>query len=79
MNDLAVSPNPFTNTISIESTQLNSTIYAEVIDITGKTKISIQGEVNGKVNIDTQHLSKGVYFIRMKEGETIQTKRIIKH
>ncbi|MDP3930201.1 MAG: T9SS type A sorting domain-containing protein [Bacteroidota bacterium] len=79
MIEISVSPNPFTNTISLQSNQLNRAITAEVIDITGKTKISIQGEVNEKVEIDTQHLSKGVYFIRIQDGETTQTKRIIKN
>jgi hypothetical protein len=77
--EISVSPNPFNNTISLQSNQLNRAITAEVIDITGKTKISIQGEVNEKVEIDTQHLSKGVYFIRIQDGETTQTKRIIKN
>jgi hypothetical protein len=75
----AISPNPFTNNISIISSNTSKTIKAEVIDITGKVKISMQGEVNGNLEIDTQHLSKGVYFIRIQDGENTQTKRIIKN
>lgn len=75
----AISPNPFTNNISIISNNSNKTIKADVIDITGKVKISMQGEVNGNLEIDTQHLSKGVYFIRIQDGENTQTKRIIKN
>jgi hypothetical protein len=74
-----ISPNPFTNNISITSSNTSKTIKAEVIDITGKVKISMQGEVNGNLEIDTQHLSKGVYFIRIQDGENTQTKRIIKN
>ena len=39
----------------------------------------MDGEINGNMEIDTQHLSKGVYFIRIQEGDHIQTKRIIKN
>ena len=44
-----ISPNPFTNNISIISSNTSKTIKAEVIDITGKVKISMQGEVNGNL------------------------------
>ncbi len=79
INEVAVSPNPFNNKITLQSNQSNKIISAEVIDITGKTKISIQGEVNGNIEIDTQHLNNGVYFLRVTDGGTTQVNRIIKN
>jgi hypothetical protein len=79
MIEVKINPNPFTNNITVISGNQSKMLQAELIDITGKVKISINGEVNGNIEIDTQHLSKGVYFIRVKDGETIQTKRIIKN
>jgi len=79
MIEVKINPNPFTNNITVISGNQSKMLQAELIDITGKVKISINGEVYGNIEIDTQHLSKGVYFIRVKDGETIQTKRIIKN
>jgi hypothetical protein len=50
-----ISPNPFTNNISIISSNTSKTIKAEVIDITGKVKISMQGEVNGNLANQTYY------------------------
>ncbi|MEI7977763.1 MAG: T9SS type A sorting domain-containing protein [Bacteroidota bacterium] len=73
---LQITPNPFANSIEIVTNK--NIISAEIIDITGKTKVL--EVINGtNASIDTHNLSNGVYFIRVNNGETIITKRIIKN
>jgi hypothetical protein len=71
-----LTPNPFTNTVEISSTK--NIVSAEIVDITGKTRIA--EVINGmNVTINTADLSNGIYFIRINNGETVITKRIIKN
>jgi len=74
--EVIVSPNPFNN--NIEITGLNNISQIEVIDITGKVKISQQcNGSNAKIN--TSELNDGIYFIRVSNNQQQITKRIIKH
>jgi len=73
---LQITPNPFVNSIEVVTNK--NIVSAEIIDITGKTKVL--EVINGtNATIDTHNLSNGVYFIRVNNGETIITKRIIKN
>jgi hypothetical protein len=73
---IELSPNPFNENIEINS--LTPILNAEIIDITGKVKI-IEIANSNKLNINTSELGKGVYFIRINNGENVISKRIIKN
>lgn len=74
--NLQITPNPFTNSIEINTNK--NIVSAEIIDITGKSRIL--EVINGtNASIITNQLSNGIYFIRINNGETIITKRIIKN
>jgi hypothetical protein len=71
-----LSPNPFGNRITIQSN--NQISKVEIIDITGKVKLV--ETINGKTaEINTSEISNGIYFLRINDGETILTQRIIKN
>jgi hypothetical protein len=71
-----LSPNPFGNRITIQSN--NQISKVEIIDITGKVKLV--EIINGKTaEINTSEISNGIYFLRINDGETILTQRIIKN
>ncbi|WP_258100497.1 LamG-like jellyroll fold domain-containing protein [Marinoscillum pacificum] len=71
-NDLKVYPNPASSTIEITGTEGNFTL----IDINGQ--IILNGTSNQKNDISG--LAEGIYFIRIKSNDGIQTKKlIIKH
>jgi|GEM_PF-1537784 len=73
---LQITPNPFANSIEVVTNK--NIVSAEIIDVTGKTRVL--EVINGtNATIDTHNLSNGVYFIRVNNGETIITKRIIKN
>lgn len=73
---IELAPNPFND--NIEITSATPILHAEIIDITGKVKTFEISNTN-KLNINTADLGKGVYFIRINNGETIFSKRIIKN
>jgi hypothetical protein len=77
-NDLLIdiTPNPFNNVIEINSN--GHLLNVEVLDITGK--IVISEAINGsKTTLNTAGLNNGVYFVRINNGESVITKRLIKN
>jgi len=73
---IELSPNPFGNTITLASEKQITKI--EIIDMTGKVKL-MEVVNSNKAEINTSELNNGIYFIRINNGETIVTKRIIKN
>lgn len=73
---IEITPNPFNNVIEINSN--GQLVNVEVLDITGKVLITevISGS---KITLNTASLINGVYFLRINNGESIVTKRIIKN
>lgn len=74
---VSLTPNPFTNSIEVIG---NSNITSvEIVDVTGKTRIA--SIVNGThaTIINTEELSNGIYLMRINNGITTITKRILKH
>jgi uncharacterized lipoprotein YddW (UPF0748 family) len=78
-NAFVVFPNPFTNSISIQSTVLGK-VDIKVIDASGKTisKLSQVGFENGKIEITQIEGSNGVYFIHITSGEETQIIKVLK-
>ncbi|MCA6362559.1 MAG: T9SS type A sorting domain-containing protein [Bacteroidetes bacterium] len=76
-------PSPFVNEANIKYTlSQNSDVEIEVFDITGKRVATLQ---NGAMTAGTHNVvweatevNAGVYFIRLKAGDAIITRRIIK-
>lgn len=75
VSEIELSPNPFVETIKLNS---NSNIdRIEIIDLTGKVLVS--ETINQlTAEVETAHLAKGIYFINISQGGSVQTKRIIK-
>ncbi len=77
-NHFALYPNPAHNTIYIES-NLNSDFEISIFDVVGKKILHKTGNQNIE-SLDVSHLSKGVYFVRIRDirSNLTQTKKIIK-
>lgn len=77
---LRIYPNPSDGifTLEINKTESNK-ISVEILDITGKLVYRNDYPVMGtlKETIDLQNLNKGMYFLRVKEGEKISTVKIV--
>ena len=73
--DAVLTPNPFNNSIQLSS---EGTIQkAEIVDLMGKVVLTKTINSNS-ATINANELLNGIYFIKVYQGETISTKRIIK-
>ncbi len=79
---LDVFPNPFGGSFTIKFTSENEHAKIDVFDALGA---QIQNISNKKlpagqhnINVDLSHLPAGVYFIRVRLGNRVQTKRLVK-
>lgn len=72
-NNVNVYPNPFSNSLFIEST---TTDEVSIVDLTGKLlmdSISMEQTENG-ILVNTSQLASGTYFVHMKNGQIKVTK-----
>jgi hypothetical protein len=68
-------PNPFDNQINVVCDK-NANVF--IIDIAGRTVYS--GVLNaGLSTISTDNLNAGVYFVNIKNGQKMTTRKLIKH
>ncbi|HET6245441.1 MAG: T9SS type A sorting domain-containing protein [Bacteroidetes bacterium] len=83
-SDFIVYPNPFKEDAVIEvSLNKNETVKLTVIDILGKESV-IQaersfpaGDYSFKLNKSEMDLSKGIYFIKLTQGDKVMIKKIV--
>ncbi len=68
-------PNPFYNSIYIASDLENELLYS-VTDILGKTLLS--GAFTNLININTQHLSQGIYLVKIANTNTVLNFKLVK-
>lgn len=71
-NTIKAFPNPFNNKLflSFENTQANYSIT--VTTLTGKTVISQQTKGQAKLQLNTTHLTQGIYFLTITHTQTGQ-------
>lgn len=75
--NLKVYPNPVKNTLSVLFEQEYQQRDITMMDIKGQ--ILLNEKVSGNVwNYDAEHLSAGVYFLKISENENIRIEKIIK-
>jgi hypothetical protein len=75
-----VYPNPVNETLFIHSNEnTNKTVGVEIHDVSGRLilidDVVVQPMVGGKVDI--RNLNKGLYFVRVLEGENVLYKVIV--
>lgn len=75
LSSLKVYPNPVSNELTIEILGNNKTQF-EIINSVGQVVTS--GQLQGKTVIQTDHFTPGIYLIKLKSGETIEFRKIIK-
>lgn len=75
LNEIKLHPNPASEIINIDN-GINTIEKAEILSITGQIIKSIN---NPNSQIDITDISKGIYFLKLYEGENFITKRFIKN
>jgi hypothetical protein len=71
-------PNPTSGSLQLEFAGPCANGYYEIFDLLGHCILKHEFSGNGLYPIDLTSQSKGVYFIRVKNGETVGTQRIIR-
>lgn len=75
-SQIKVYPNPATHELYINTE--NDILYAaEIINVHGKTLLSINPESNGQNIFNIEQLSSGIYFLKMKTKEGTESMKLI--
>jgi hypothetical protein len=77
---LVVSPNPFVNEVVVRgtSTEKDGALYVSVYSLDGKTVLPLKRIKNGET-VGLSNLGAGVYLIKIFNGTTTETKKIVKY
>jgi len=76
ISGLNVYPNPNNGEFTVElNNGLNKTV--ELMDVTGRV-LSLQTSGNGKMIINIDNFSNGVYYIKVKSGNAVEVLKIAK-
>lgn len=79
---LAVSPNPFSNNVTIAfSLEIDSPVTIQIMDISGKRIYSFQNDYQqGQHSIqwNGEMFPSGIYIVHLETNTSIQTKRLVK-
>ena len=77
-SSLSIFPNPTSGLLTISSTKLNTQVSIQVQDALGKVLLSEDYKEFNKTTINVDHLSPGIYFIKLVSGENVVTKKFVK-
>ncbi len=73
-----VFPNPFQDALVVDTGLQNETVIWTVYDLMGKAVADGQQFNQPSFGINLKSLNKGIYFLSMKNGKSLITKKIIK-
>lgn len=76
LSEIQIFPNPFNNTLQIQGNNLKET-QVNVYNLLGKLVLSTTLQDSRTLN--THALQPGLYILKLKQGATVLTKKIIKH
>lgn len=71
-------PNPTTGNLKLEISKPDSQGFVEVFSILGQQILKQDFSGKGTLELDLTSQQNGIYFIRVKNGETVGTQRIIR-
>jgi len=79
LDNISLYPNPFKDNIQLEFNQLIEKVTVSLVDITGKTIMSGEHSNIGHLDITTNHLSVGVYFVKIDYLDNSKAYKVIKN
>ena len=74
---LYIYPNPFTDELSVRSSEFEYKTEIKIFDVTGK-EILQQKTFEAETKINTAHLTPGFYFINYREENKSVNKKVVK-
>lgn len=76
VNEVGISPNPFTGTIKVESVKKIDLI--KVLDLAGK--VIFETVVNDfNAQLELSQLTQGIYFVKVMSGTEVSTSKVVKY
>ena len=76
LNNLFIYPNPFNNTITIQ-TNSSSSSTVEILNTLGQI-VAQQMSNNSEIQIDLSHLHQGLYFVKISNENNVITREVLK-
>jgi hypothetical protein len=70
-------PNPNNGNFTIDFKSLTEKTFIDVYDISGRKVFSNVSENEQNINISLEEVNKGIYFVQIKEGDVLNTEKII--
>jgi hypothetical protein len=77
VEEVRVYPNPNNGNFFIEIPNAEETAYVKVLDIQGRAVLEKESAGSSQVQIHMQQVSAGVYFVEVKNGETLYRTKIV--
>ncbi len=78
-NNFKIYPNPTYNYLNLEFTQSQQKQSFEIVDILGNiVKTGILNESQNKISLNVEDLTKGVYTIKLKLGDSFGVRKFVK-
>jgi len=77
-NTVSVSPNPTTGNVNLDFGKILNDGSVIISDITGKQVYRIENLNNQTLNLDINHFSKGVYFVKIQNNNEQKVLKLIK-
>ncbi len=77
MSTIEIYPNPTTSSFTITLNNSFSTFHSQlsIYDITGR--VVHEQIITQQTEIINQNLSPGIYFVKVKEGERVETQKLV--
>jgi len=76
--EVEIYPNPFADFITIKSVNNLQNLTYSVFDVLGEEMISGIVENNNQSQVNLKKLNRGIYFIRIFDGRTFVTRKLLK-
>lgn len=76
ITSFTIYPNPTSQKVSIQSNQLNKVEHIRILNQLGQTVLSFDNFLTND-QIPLEGLSSGLYFVQIKQGDFIETKKLL--
>jgi len=76
-NGMEIFPNPSNGMFSIQQQSGTKQQTIEIYNILGEKIYSTTSDTKATYDIDISHSPKGIYFVKLNDGEKIQTEKIV--
>ncbi len=75
--EVSVYPNPTTGRISMDLSDMEGEVFVEIVDNLGKTQMR-QLAAGAQLNMDLSRLPDGIYYLRISNGVTTVSRKVVK-